>query len=102
MVCRGIARVNLPERAVPLSQEQADRVKQALKRHWENATCEVCGSSEWGTGGQILQLRELKGDEPTTVVPVLAIHCKTCGNTKLASAIALGLIDPVTGERTSG
>lgn len=88
-----------------LTPQQSARLHEQLKI-WDAVPCEACGSKEWATNGNIYELREFRdrGDmlfpgQPVSILPVVALHCKKCGNTKFLSAIGAGLIDPQTGKR---
>ena len=61
-------------------------------------TCEACGMNAWTHDATVYELREwddtgtASGDYGE-VVPLVALTCGKCGNTKLFNAVVAGLVD---------
>jgi hypothetical protein len=76
-----------------------------LERLWETARCEACGTETWEVLKNIYEMRAYAPEEAFSIGPVLPVivaQCDHCGNTRIASAIKLGLIDPKTGALING
>ncbi len=61
-------------------------------------TCEACGMTDWRPDATLYELREW--DETGTAdpgylaqVPLIALSCGRCGNTKLFNAVTAGVVD---------
>lgn len=88
-----------------LSEPQREKVLEKLHELWGSNPCELCGWSDWDLSDHLLELREFaKGALLVggVVVPLVALYCTRCGNVRLANAIALGILNPITGELGDG
>lgn len=79
---------------MPFTSDQKQFVESKLTQFWKSPPCEVCGSENWETENNIYGVR----DAPLPVfanvyLPLIAVACQTCGNTKFFNAIALGILD---------
>jgi len=68
-----------------------------LQAKWGGKSCPMCGKTDWSIMGRVYELREygetglvLGGN---TIVPIVPVLCKNCGNTVLVNAIIAGLVD---------
>lgn len=65
--------------------------------------CEVCSGKEWVLNDTIFELREFEKGKliigvESSIFPVLAVTCKSCGRTYFFNAILLGLIEKEDGK----
>jgi hypothetical protein len=79
-----------------------DRVSELVADH----PCDFCGNQAWSASRTIYELREYDRGSfdvvNSAVAPIIAVHCTKCANMRFFGAIALGLIDPKTGEWIDG
>lgn len=54
--------------------------------------CEVCGDADWQVSTTLFMLNECDAAFSGSRVPLVAITCKLCGNTKLLNGIQMGII----------
>jgi hypothetical protein len=80
------------DRAVPLSQEQTNRLTKALTDKTALRTCAACGSSQFELQPEIGQIRLGPGLGPR-MIPVAVVICANCGNTRTHALHQLGLMD---------
>jgi hypothetical protein len=76
-----------------------------LQGLWKDPKCDVCSSNTWLYADRLFELREYNRGSfviGSPLIPVVAAICATCGHTKLFSAIALGIVNPATGEVVDG
>ncbi|MFA5184680.1 MAG: hypothetical protein WC456_04115 [Patescibacteria group bacterium] len=63
-----------------------------------NSSCPICSASEWILNDTVFELREFSGGgliiggASSSIYPVIAVACKSCGHTHYFSALLLGLI----------
>jgi len=69
-----------------------------LNSKWHGATCPLCGGREWNVNEKIYELREFNdgnlvvGGPNSSIIPVIPISCKNCGNTIFINALITGLL----------
>jgi len=62
------------------------------------SSCPICAGNEWILNDTVFELREFSGGglviggEASSIYPVIAVACKTCGHTHYFNAILLGVI----------
>jgi hypothetical protein len=87
-----------------LTEKQRAFVLRKFHDKFKGSNCEICGSDTWAIDPLIMELREFaKGAlARSPVVPLVGVHCSTCGNYKLLNAIIIGAVDEMTGEVVDG
>lgn len=91
-----------------LTEARKRTLLEKMGRLWGGAkTCPICRTEQWAVSGEVFELREFnKGGmvigSNQAITPLIAAQCGTCGYTALFNAIALGLVDPKTGEIIDG
>jgi hypothetical protein len=88
-----------------MSDKQRDLVLQKITPYFGKRTCELCGSEGWFVADNLVNVNQYHGRDLVLgggQIPLLSVHCRKCGNTKLLNAIVLGLIDESTGEWKDG
>ena len=80
-----------------LSEEQTTSTLEFLESVWPDPKiCPVCKNTTWNLLDMVFEIRETRtpgGDpEETTAIPLVAIMCKTCGNTVFFNALAAGIV----------
>lgn len=76
-----------------LNPEECAKVESWLKSQGE-WKCELCGFDQWTYHGHLFQLAEYTGAirlPQRKVMPLVVVACGRCYNSKLFSAIKLGL-----------
>lgn len=82
-----------------LDQEQQKELIEKLNELLpEPNECGACGSSDWIVPPTVFELAEFRGPEGKQrggrVFPVVPIVCANCGNTRMMSAVKLGVVAP--------
>jgi hypothetical protein len=80
-----------------LSTEQTSKTLEFLESVWPDPKeCPVCKNTSWNLLEMVFELRETDMDGDTegtdSAIPLVAILCKTCGNTLFFNALAVGLL----------
>ena len=80
-----------------LTPEQVERLLTALDQKWPDPkVCPVCKNTTWDTLDIVFELKSYsqgqESDEEETVMPLVPLTCKNCGNTILINVIAAGVI----------
>ena len=75
-----------------------DKVRAWLGKYWEagERPCSVCNDCNWNVSDQPLQVKSFGWEKLTdggTMVVLMVITCKTCGQTHFLNALAAGLIE---------
>ena len=81
-----------------LNKAQISAFLNILDEKWPDPkTCPVCQNTNWDTIDIVF---ELKGYESKsrpavspTIMPLVPVSCKTCGNTILFNLISMGVLD---------
>lgn len=86
-----------------LNQDQQQKILKKLESFF-NTPCS-CSGKNWLLSDSIFELREFNqgalilGGESSSVFPVIAVTCGSCGNTHFFNAILLGLIEKKDGPK---
>ena len=80
-----------------LTKEHPEEIIKKLSKFFKNS-CQVCSGNEWILNERVFELREFEGGKLIiggggNTFPVLAVACKSCGNTYFFNAIILKIID---------
>jgi len=80
-----------------LTQEQVERFIATLDAKWPDPKiCPVCGNTTWDTVDVVFELKsyvaEQESDEEATVMPLVPLTCKNCGNTILINVLTIGVL----------
>jgi len=80
-----------------LTPEQLDRLLETLDEKWPDPKiCPVCRNTTWDTLDIVFELKSFtpdgESDEQPTVMPLVPLTCKNCGNTILINVIAAGIL----------
>ena len=80
-----------------LSKEQTQKALAFLESVWPDPkTCPVCRNTSWNLLEMVFELRETEATdqeaEQETAIPLVAIMCKSCGNTLLFNALAADIL----------
>lgn len=69
-----------------------------LNEKWHGAQCTMCGSNDWSVTDKVFELREFNdgnlviGGPNSSIVPLIPITCKNCGNTVFVNPMVIGLL----------
>lgn len=69
-----------------------------LNERWSGGQCPMCGSIDWNVTDKVFELREFNdgnlviGGPNNSIVPVIPVTCKNCGNTVFFNPMAVGLL----------
>ena len=85
-----------------LNDSQRNLILQKLKEVWTgDRPCPICSKvTSWGVSN-ISEMKEYNDGNychGAAVCPLIRVTCNRCGYTILFNAIALGVVDPVTGK----
>lgn len=79
-----------------LDGNQQKQVIDALNLHLLVQGCSVCKHSDWEVNDTVFEMREFFGGNmvigPSSIVPVIYVMCKNCGNSLLFNALRLGIV----------
>jgi hypothetical protein len=80
-----------------LTPEQVDRLINALDQRWPDPKiCPICKNTTWDTLDIVFELKgytqDPESNEQPTVMPLVPLTCKNCGNTILFNVIAAGIL----------
>ncbi len=80
-----------------LSEEQTTKTLDFLESVWPDPKiCAVCKNTSWNLLEMVFEIRETgsPGQDPeeNTAIPLVAITCKSCGNTVFFNAMAAGIL----------
>jgi hypothetical protein len=80
-----------------LTPEQVDRLLETLDAVWPDPKiCPLCRNTTWDTLDIVFELKsyapEGEREEEQTVMPLVPLTCKNCGNTILINVIAAGVL----------
>lgn len=82
-----------------LSEDQARTIIQRLDSTAANRQpCPVCGNTQWTLNDKVFEIREFQGGSlvlggNTSILPVVAVSCTSCGYTHFLNAIRLGVVE---------
>jgi hypothetical protein len=81
-----------------LAKDQISLFLNRLEENWPDPkTCPVCRNTTWDTIDIVFELKgyESKSQPSTTptIMPVVPVTCKTCGNTVLFNLISMGVLE---------
>lgn len=87
-----------------ISPEKTQEILNRVTTNCRVRTCPMCGGNNWNIEDKIFELREFNngnlviGGGNSSIIPLLAITCTTCGNTQLINALMCGAVDraPIT------
>jgi predicted nucleic-acid-binding Zn-ribbon protein len=84
-----------------LSKEQTTKALEFLESAWPDPKeCPVCRNTTWNLLEMIFELREANTPDndadQDSAIPLVAIMCKTCGNTIFFNALATGILSEET------
>lgn len=69
-----------------------------LNEKWSGARCPLCGNAGWSVMDKCFELREFNdgniviGGANNSIIPVIPVTCKKCGNTVFINALVTGLL----------
>jgi hypothetical protein len=78
-----------------LSDSQLNTFFAFLEEHWEEPrVCPICHGEGWDAIDVVFELRgyEISGSSAPTIMPVLPVTCKVCGNTVLFNLITAAVL----------
>lgn len=80
-----------------LTQEQVQRFIAILDTKWPDPKiCPVCGNTAWDTVDVVFELKSYENaresSEQATVMPLVPLTCKNCGNTILINVLTIGVL----------
>ena len=85
-----------------LNETQRKFISQKVNEVWTgNRPCPICSKGSYWFISNISEMREYNDGNfcpGALVCPLIRATCNTCGYTILFSAIALGIVDSVTGK----
>jgi hypothetical protein len=87
-----------------LDDNQKKDMLDKLNQRWKSKVCGVCGSTNWAVTDRIFQLMEFHEGALVVggqVVPLINVHCSSCGHTLFFNAILLGLVTSKKLEESS-
>ena len=87
-----------------IDEEQKRIIEQKLFPFFEKKSCGICSGKDWLFSETIFEMREFeKGNfiigGKSSIFPVLAVTCKSCGNVYFFNAISVELINKENGEQ---
>lgn len=81
-----------------MKKVQSQQIIDFLNEKWSGARCPLCGNSGWNITDKCFELREFNdgnlilGGPNSSVLPVIPVTCKNCGNTVFVNALMTGLL----------
>jgi hypothetical protein len=80
-----------PEATVELTNEQHQALIERFDAFWKNRPCNTCGATSWFVHTRIYELREFRPVSVVSKLPMVVVHCQSCGEIHQFSAVLLGV-----------
>ncbi|MFP6583795.1 MAG: hypothetical protein VCD00_14745 [Candidatus Hydrogenedentota bacterium] len=80
-----------------ISHLDPKEIVRQIRKNWiHEASCPLCGRHDWAVQHELYELRQHNGNNVIggeTVIPIVPVTCKKCGNTVMINGIIAGVVE---------
>ena len=77
-----------------MDEPQRERVTKWLEEKWQDHPCAVCGVDDWSASDPVAVKPYPEDFLGASIVPLIPVVCRNCGNTHFLNAVIAGLFPP--------